>query len=134
VLACYVTTACLGSSIGTEIAGRITDFLHRREGWTVIKAYHTVFWIYSGMGLLDLIFTLLLSEKCEVTESVSKTEESEIIINQMDGGEDPDLATDNEHNPESAVHNKSSMPEKKIWFGQISHDGQVRSFISSGSS
>jgi MFS family permease len=42
VLAWYVTTASLGSSIGTEICGRILELLQKRKGWTLIEAYHVL--------------------------------------------------------------------------------------------
>jgi MFS family permease len=123
VLAWYVTTASLGSAVGTELSGRIVDALQRREGWTVVDAYHAVFWVYSAMGTLNMVFALLMSEKCEInkenTES-RETEEGEVLLNEMDerGHEDEDS--------EPATPATSTSPKtpekKKSRFAQISKE------------
>jgi MFS family permease len=66
VLAWYVTTSTLGSSVGSEVAGRIVRFLQGKEGWTPIEAYHTLFWIYSGAGVLNICLVLMLTDACEL--------------------------------------------------------------------
>ena len=109
VLAWYVTTASVGSAIGSEVAGRIVYSLQRWDGWTLVDAYHTVFWMYSGMGLLNMVFTILLSSKCEATES-PETEESDVLLNEMDEQEDTD--------PPNTI----PVPEKRSLFAQISRD------------
>ncbi|KAH8656614.1 major facilitator superfamily domain-containing protein [Tricladium varicosporioides] len=73
VLAWYVTVATLGQSIGTEACGRIVHFLENLEDWTLVDAYHTVFWMYTGVGILNIIFMSLLSDKCEA-QTIMKTE------------------------------------------------------------
>jgi MFS family permease len=65
VLAWYVTTATLGQSIGTEACGRVVSYLENKDGWNLTDAYHAIFWIYSFMGLANLIFMFSLSAKCE---------------------------------------------------------------------
>ena len=121
VLAWYVTTASLGSSIGTEVSGRIVHFLQHRDGWTLVDAYHTVFWMYSGMGILNIVLTLLLSDKCEANTRAD-IEESEILLNEMDEGEHADTADDDDHNARPIVHSSTQRPEKKSRFAQISRE------------
>jgi MFS family permease len=65
VLAWYVTTATLGSAIGSQVCGRIVDLLSSKEGWELKDAYHAVFWVYTAMGLLNMGLVLLLSRDCE---------------------------------------------------------------------
>ena len=39
VLAWYVTTSTLGSSLGSEASGRIVHYLQSLEGWTPVDSY-----------------------------------------------------------------------------------------------
>jgi MFS family permease len=66
VLAWYVTSSTLGSSIGSEASGRIIHYLQNRAGWNDIDAYHTLFWIYAVMGCVNVVFVLLLTDACEL--------------------------------------------------------------------
>jgi len=47
------------------VSGRIVHALQNREGWTLKEAYHTIFWMYSAMGIVNLALTLCMSTKCE---------------------------------------------------------------------
>lgn len=69
VLAWYVTTASLGSAVGTELAGRMVEGLRSRDGWTLLDAYHVCFWVYAAMGVVNLISIMLMSESCELWEA-----------------------------------------------------------------
>ncbi|KAK0128988.1 hypothetical protein ONS95_000930 [Cadophora gregata] len=82
VLSWYVTVATLGQSMGTESGGRVVHYIQHLDGWTLIDAYHAVFWVYSGVGLLNLMFMALLSDKCEIRK-VEETmeEEAGILLN-----------------------------------------------------
>lgn len=71
VLVWYVTTATLGSAAGTEMSGQVVEWLHSRAGWTLLDAYHTCFWVYSAMGVANLIFIILMSDNCELKGSVN---------------------------------------------------------------
>jgi MFS family permease len=80
VLSWYVTSASFGSCIGTEASGRIVQFLIERWG-SHVEAYHFLFWIYSAMGALNLVFCLLLSRKCELVQTQpDNAEETEILL------------------------------------------------------
>jgi hypothetical protein len=124
VLAWYITTASLGSAIGTELSGRIVDTLQARDGWTIVDAYHSVFWVYSAMGLLNMILACFLSSNCdavgnEVSET-KKNEESEILLTEM--GERNHEDEDSEPpTPQTAI--PTPEPEKKkSRFAQISRE------------
>ncbi|KAL2017234.1 hypothetical protein VTK56DRAFT_2393 [Thermocarpiscus australiensis] len=69
VLVWYVTVASLGSCVGTEMAGRIIEWLRAREGWTLLDAYHGCFWLYAVMGAVNMACSALLSERCELKTS-----------------------------------------------------------------
>ncbi|KAK4445187.1 major facilitator superfamily domain-containing protein [Podospora aff. communis PSN243] len=66
VLVWYVTMASLGSSAGTELAGRMVEGLRAREGWELVDAYHACFWLYAVMGVVNVGVNLMLSERCEL--------------------------------------------------------------------
>jgi len=73
VLAWYVTTSTLGSSIGSEVSGRIIHFLEGRDGWTSVDAYHALFWVYTAMGLVNAVLVLPLTEDCELQTTAADT-------------------------------------------------------------
>jgi len=129
VLAWYITIASIGSAIGTEVSGRVVEILRSREGWNLLDAYHAVFWVYSGMGVLNIVLTLFLSEKCEIKknsdEKAETGEEEEILMNEIERHEDEEdedtgadrTPPDPEEKPQSQTkHQKSSM------FAQISKE------------
>ncbi|KAJ7452360.1 major facilitator superfamily domain-containing protein [Mycena galericulata] len=68
VLVWYVMTASLGSSLGTEMAGRMVQWLHADKGWTLVQAYHVCFGGYMVMGVVNILSSLLLSKRCELKE------------------------------------------------------------------
>ena len=117
VLAWYVTTASLGSAIGTEISGRVVDSLQKRDGWTLIDAYHGVFWMYSGMGALNMVLSLLLSAKCEADagENLKSTEEADVLLSETS-------PTSQEDEPVQATQSviEPPQPDKKSYFARIS--------------
>ena len=95
VLAWYVTTASVGSAVGSELSGRLVSSLIAREGWTTLDAYHAVFWVYSGIGVFNILFTLLLSRKCELSvQEEAETEESGTLLSNVEDrteeGDEPD--------------------------------------------
>jgi MFS family permease len=121
VLAWYITTASLGSAIGTELSGRIVDFLQARDGWTLVDAYHAVFWVYSAMGTLNMVLALLLSSKCDVVNEVTESkenEESEILLNETNEGNDED--EDSEPQTPATPTPLTGPEKKKSLFAQIS--------------
>ncbi|KAI1380416.1 MFS general substrate transporter [Hypoxylon crocopeplum] len=66
VLAWYVTTALFGSSLGSELSGRLLRFLQSKDEWTEIDSYHALFWIYAIMGSVNFGLVMLLSDECEL--------------------------------------------------------------------
>jgi MFS family permease len=117
VLAWYITTASIGSAIGTEVSGRIVEYLQHRDGWTSVDAYHTVFWIYSAMGTLNMLLTLLMSSKCEMEKKEPETEESEVLLDETDQRSPTDATENSERLPASHVPEKATKPSR---FAQIS--------------
>ncbi|KAK0705879.1 major facilitator superfamily domain-containing protein [Lasiosphaeria miniovina] len=86
VLVWYVTASSLGSSLGTELAGRIIEELHAREGWTLLDAYHACFWLYVVMGLVNMLSCSLLSDSCELKKPARETaQETEPLLASAEG-------------------------------------------------
>ncbi|RYC57674.1 hypothetical protein CHU98_g8533 [Xylaria longipes] len=71
VLAWHVSTPLIGSSIGSEVSGRILHWLQGKDGWSAVDSYHALFWIYAAMGFVNLALVLLLNDACELQQSNS---------------------------------------------------------------
>ncbi|KAI3336973.1 MFS general substrate transporter [Xylariaceae sp. AK1471] len=69
VLAWHVSTPLIGSSIGSEVSGRIIHWLQSEKGWSEVDSYHALFWIYAAMGLVNLALVAPLTEACELQQS-----------------------------------------------------------------
>jgi MFS family permease len=104
VLAWYVTSTTMAASVGTEISGRVIHYLQGREGWSLTDAYHAVFWVLIGMGLINIALTCMLSEACEATPAPPPTEEAQILL---DDRNSTDAEDELDSNP------KSYQPTKK---------------------
>ncbi|KAE8450157.1 hypothetical protein EG329_006938 [Mollisiaceae sp. DMI_Dod_QoI] len=122
VISWYVTTATLGQSVGTEIAGRIVHALQGREGWTLVDAYHGVFWMYSGMGLLNMVFMFCLSKKCEVKSQDQEIKGSEEAEELLDGEEDREMDERRESTSTLRPSVVAPEPPKQSFFAQISKE------------
>lgn len=118
VLAWYITTSSLGSAVGTEVSGRVVQFLKNREGGTVRGAYHGVFWGYAAMGLLNMGLSLAMSSRCEVRnhdrkEEVGESgEENEILLDEMDDESSSPISDNN--NRDSTTEFSKPIPTAKL--------------------
>jgi MFS family permease len=120
VLAWYVTTASLGSAIGTEISGRVVEYLKNREGWTLVQTYHSVWWLYVVMGSLNMLFTFILSSKCEAeTPRDVETEASERLLDEDRLREEDEEVEETSRSHPPTQHEKSN---KQSIFAQISKE------------
>ncbi|KAI1480496.1 MFS general substrate transporter [Daldinia eschscholtzii] len=95
VLAWYVTTALFGSSLGSELSGRILRHLQSKDDWTEVDSYHALFWIYAVMGTVNLVLVLLLTDACELQPEKEAYEE----LTQDDSTEDTDVSTERFEGP-----------------------------------
>lgn len=108
VLAWYITIASVGSAVGTEMAGRVVESLKRREGWRETDAYHAIFWVYVGMGFVNIACTLSLSDACEILPEAVQTEAAENLLAESGS-------------PSNTDQEVATLPEKKkSLFSQIS--------------
>ena len=127
VLSWYVATSSLGAAAGTEFAGRAVDFLRNLDGWAIRDAYHAIFWLYMIMGILIMILTLLMSEKCEATEQPPETEVSETLLNERQQAAesvDEDEDEDSQQLNSSRVE-KAEPPQKRGLFTRISSETRL---------
>ncbi|KAI0888053.1 MFS general substrate transporter [Annulohypoxylon maeteangense] len=90
VLSWHVTIPLFGSSLGSELSGRVLRFLQDKDGWSEVDAYHALFWIYAIMGVVNLGLVLLLSDACEL----SQTKRSYTQVPQDDNGQNTDRRTE----------------------------------------
>lgn len=76
VLSWYVTFSSVGSAAGSEVSGRLVHWLQGRDGWVIKDAYHTMFFMYTAMGILNFLLVLTLSKKCELQQLPASAEEA----------------------------------------------------------
>ena len=122
VLSWYVTVSSLGSAAGTEFSGRAIDFLRKLNGWAIMDAYHAIFWLYIVMGIVTIVFTFLMSDKCEATEPAVETETSERLLDEQEQRAEV-LREDNDEDHQNLNSGPAYKPEslqKKSLFAQIS--------------
>ncbi|PBP20336.1 major facilitator superfamily transporter [Diplocarpon rosae] len=114
VLAWYVTVATLGQSVGTEAGGRAVQYLQHREGWSLIDAYHAVFWVYSAVGVLNMIFMASLSSKCEAPQATETSPEEAALLREDEEGSQETAEV------EAPAIDAEPKKEKQRLFAQIS--------------
>lgn len=76
VLTWYIVTATVGTSVGLVFCGNLVDKL-QDMGWTAKEAYHTLFWIYSSCGAINMLLILFLSSKCEAESHSSNQQQKQ---------------------------------------------------------
>ncbi|KAI1472904.1 MFS general substrate transporter [Daldinia caldariorum] len=89
VLSWHVTTALFGSSLGSELSGRVLRYLQSKDGWTEVDSYHALFWIYAVMGTVNLVLVLCLTDACELQPE----NEAYAQLTQDDSTDDSDVST-----------------------------------------
>ncbi|KAF2427176.1 MFS general substrate transporter [Tothia fuscella] len=124
VVTWYVVTATVGTSTGLVVCGNLVDWAMKdggteSRGWTGRETYHFCFWIYSTVGVVNMVLALLLSNKCEV-----------------DGGErtrhpatEQDAFLGDESDEEAGIspaelRKSEKSPQKKSKFAQISPESR----------
>ena len=104
VFAWYSLIGTAGSALGMLVCGWIINSLESIHGWAFIPACRIIFFVYAGVGVIKLIFTLGLSGKVEVQKPEPSSETR------------PLLAEPTEEAPAPAPK-KSLFPsiEKDLW-------------------
>lgn len=113
VLSWYVASSTLGSAMGTELSGRFVETLKDREGWNLRKTYHAAFWVYIGMGAMNVVLAYSMSSNCELEKEKAAETTEESAQGLLEGNEDIDIS-----DPQSPTI--PDAPKKKSRFSQIS--------------
>ena len=113
VLAWYVTTSTLGSSLGSEASGRIIHFLQSQNSWTSVDAYHSLFWIYTVMGIVNALLVLLLTDACELSTTEDMYTQVPQNEDETAGSANQDDAPETEQKTQSA---KTLLSKTTSWF------------------
>lgn len=111
VLSWYVTSAALGSAVGTEIAGRFVDGF-KSVGYTEVQAYHAIFGLYVFFGLLNMGCICKLSTETEL--QLATEEEEGVLLQQVDGGDKEEPAPARSRFAQLSPATRSIM--YKLWF------------------
>lgn len=112
VLSWYVATSTLGSSLGSEVSGRVVQVLQDREGWNAVDAYHTLFLIYTAMGIVNAVLVLLMTDACELR--VTEKTYSSLAQDEDDGAQGSYRAEPTEPS-RSAIEPRGWYEKTKLW-------------------
>ena len=96
------------------VCGWIVQKLLSRGHWSEVNAYRFIFGVYAVLGLVKLVLSLLLSDKCE--PEPPKQEYQAVV--QMDSVEAEGLLSDEEDTEEEPPKKQAPPPEikrKSIW-------------------
>lgn len=127
VLAWYVTASTLAGAVGTEVAGRVVQFVESKEGGEK-KAFHVLFWGYALFGAVACVLCLGLSKRCEVAGEKHMSAEGK-GYQRVDGQEEevllePITPSTTDGFEDQAPHRAQQVLEKKenkkSYFSQIS--------------
>lgn len=122
MLAWYVTISAVGSSVGAEASGRIIEFLRSKE-YSLAEAYHSLFWIYAVMGLVNAGLVLLLTKECE---SDAKQEEAYAQVSQEESEEGVEMNDSHHISSQDAIPQSPTVTQSRVrawvtrWMGPIS--------------
>ena len=111
VFAWYSLIGTAGSALGMLVCGWIINSLESIHGWPFIPACRVIFFVYAGVGIVKLIFTLILSSKVEIQEQEQEQQREQSPETR------PLLAERTEQEVEPAPKKKSLFPsiEKDLW-------------------
>jgi MFS family permease len=118
VLAWYVTSASLGAALGSEISGRIVEILRERDGWTLADAYHACFWLYTAMGTVNLLLSLLLTRNCELGQE----DDAKGVTAAANPDEAEPLLVPQDNSSQAADNSPAANTSGKTLFAQISRE------------
>ncbi|KAM0718661.1 hypothetical protein Q7P37_005732 [Cladosporium fusiforme] len=110
VLAWYVTISTWGLSVGSEMAGRIIEFLRDSKGWTLADAYHAIFIGYAVMGTVNVILVWLMTDACEASLTSGKYEQ--VSQNEAD---DFELDEQSSSTPPGQKQSEHPQPKSDTW-------------------
>jgi hypothetical protein len=68
-----------------------------------------MFWIYTGMGIVGIVLTLMLSPKCEMEQLHEETEESEVLLDDRQ----PKTLDDEDDKDQSSAKQPATAEKKK---------------------
>ena len=99
----YYLLGAIGSAVGALACGWLIQILHVQYGWPLLAAYHTTFYIYFAMGMLKLVLSLSLSQRCELDADsaprAASNREGQTPPQNGEGDESRPLLQDAQHGP-----------------------------------
>lgn len=120
VFAWYVVLGTLGASMGSLACGWATQAL-QAAGWTEVKSFRLIFWVYAAIGLMKAAVTLLLDHRCEA--ETHRTAQAHAADGRAaDNGEESERFLNSQGQP--AERAPPPPPKKKSVFAQISRESR----------
>lgn len=84
----------LGAALGTAASGALVHALMHRYGFNAEESYRGIFWMYSGLGVVKLVFAACLSQRIEVDAKKDKGKQRAVT-----SAIDANRAADDERRP-----------------------------------
>ena len=104
IFAWYTLLGSAGNASGTIVCGWIVQGLLSSDKWGEVGAYRVVFGTYAGLGLLKMLLSLTLSEKCE--PEPPKQEYQEVV--ELDDADADGLLSDSDDDSNNNAKQRSS--------------------------
>ena len=120
VFAWYVVIGTLGTSGGSLACGWITQAL-QATGWSEVKSFRFIFWIYALVGVLKAAVSLLLSSRCEVQANPNAPSRRNAEESGQSEEDEPFLANEDPYVEQPSP----APPKKKSAFAQVSRKSRM---------
>lgn len=116
IFAWYTLMGTAGSACGIIVSGWIVEELKTVNGWPEKRAYRMIFGIYTFLGILKLVLSLMLSDACEpmpeIEERHANVELDTVEAEGLLSDDESDTAISSNRKPDTtpAIRKKSIWP------------------------
>jgi len=115
IFAWYTLVGNLGTACGTIVCGWVVQKLLSPGNWSEVGAYRFIFGLYAALGIVKLVLSTMLSDKCE--PEPAKQQYQEVV--QMGSVEAEGLLSDDEDIGEDTPTQKPKAPLPELRKGSI---------------
>jgi MFS family permease len=77
IFAWYSLIGTAGTAFGMMACGWVVHTLQASKGWSAVRAYRTIFFVYAVIGLIKFLLACSLSRNCEAEKKVTPARDTE---------------------------------------------------------
>lgn len=111
IFAWYILLGNFGSACGSIFCGWLVEWLQNLNGWTSTRAYRMIFGVYAILGIVKLVLSIMLSDRCEPEPAKQEyqqvTELNDVEIENL-------LSSDDENDEESPKSHPTPKPKSQF--------------------